>query len=37
MIYDEKGLYEKYIYTKLGLNKEIKKEEFSKEYKDYNF
>ena len=37
MIYDEKGLYEKYIYGKLSLNKEIKKEEFVKEYKDYNF
>ena len=37
MIYDEKGLYEKYIYGKLLLNKEIKKEEFGKEYKDYNF
>ena len=34
---DENGLFEKYIYTKLILNKEIQPEEFNRDYKDYNF
>ena len=37
LVYDEKGLYEKYIYTKLDLKKLIKNEEFNRDYKDYNF
>ena len=37
LIYDEIGLFEKYIYTKLILNKEIQTEEFNRDYKDYNF
>ena len=37
LIYDENGLFEKYIYTKLILNKEIQPEEFNRDYKDYNF
>jgi hypothetical protein len=37
IVYDENGLYEKYIYTKLVINKLIKNEEFNREYKDYNF
>ena len=37
LIYDENGLFEKYIYTKLILDKEIQNEEFSRDYKDYNF
>ena len=37
LVYDENGLYEKYIYTKLVINKLIKKEEFNRDYKDYNF
>ncbi|MDB2485074.1 DUF1571 domain-containing protein [bacterium] len=37
LVYDENGLYEKYIYTKLVLNKLIKNEEFNRDYKDYNF
>jgi len=37
LVYDEKGLYEKYIYTKLELKKLIKNEEFNRDYKDYNF
>ncbi len=36
-MYDENGLHEKYIYTKLVLNKKIKNEEFNRDYKDYNF
>jgi hypothetical protein len=37
LVYDENGLYEKYIYTKLVINKLIKNEEFNREYKHYNF
>ena len=37
LIYDENGLFEKYIYTKLILNKEIQPEEFNRDYKEYNF
>tara|TARA_B100000497_G_C7603302_1_gene362422 strand:+ start:157 stop:1020 length:864 start_codon:yes stop_codon:yes gene_type:complete len=37
IMYDENGLHEKYIYTKLVLNKKIKNEEFNRDYKDYNF
>ena len=37
LIYDEIGLFEKYIYTKLILDKEIQTEEFNRDYKDYNF
>lgn len=37
LIYDEIGLFEKYIYTKLILDKEIQPEEFNRDYKDYNF
>ncbi len=37
LIYDEYGLYEKYIYTKLVINKPIKDEEFNRDYKDYDF
>jgi hypothetical protein len=37
IVYDENGLYEKYIYTKLVINKLIKNEEFNRDYKDYNF
>ena len=37
LVYDENGLYEKYIYTKLLINKLIKNEEFNRDYKDYNF
>ena len=37
IVYDENGLYEKYIYTKLVINKLIKNEEFNREYKHYNF
>ena len=37
LVYDENGLYEKYIYTKLVINKLIKNEEFNRDYKDYNF
>ena len=37
LIYDEYGLYEKYIYTKLVLNRPIKNEEFNRDYKDYDF
>jgi len=37
MIYDEVGLYEKYLYTFLNLNISFKKEEFSSDYSDYDF
>lgn len=37
LVYDEDGLYEKYIYTKLVINKLIKNEEFNRDYNDYNF
>jgi len=36
-IFDEKGLYEKYGYFNLKFGKKIPDEEFSTDYKDYNF
>ena len=36
-IYDAKGLYEKYAYTNIKYGKQIPAEEFSTDYKDYNF
>jgi len=37
LIHDENGLFEKYTYTKLILNKRFQPEEFNRDYKDYNF
>ena len=37
IIFDEIGLFEKYIYTQLNLNSTIKAIEFSREYKGYDF
>jgi hypothetical protein len=36
-IYDDLGLYESYEYSNIILNKPIPDEEFSKDYKGYNF
>ena len=36
-IYDEKGVYEKYLYTNVITNKPILAEEFSPKYAAYNF
>lgn len=36
-VYDDKGLYEQYEYTNVSLNPTLKAEEFSRDYKDYNF
>lgn len=36
-IYDEIGLYEKYVYKNLTFGKKIPLEEFSLDYKDYGF
>ncbi len=36
-VYDDKGLYEQYEYTNVNLNPIIKAEEFTREYKEYNF
>ena len=36
-IYDEIGLYEKYVYKNVIYGQKIPKEEFSLEYKDYGF
>ncbi len=36
-IHDRKGLYEKFMYLTLDINKEINDEEFSRYYKNYNF
>lgn len=36
-IHDKKGLYEKYMYLTLDVNNSIPNEEFSRDYKDYNF
>ena len=37
MMYDEKGLYEKYEFHNLQVNPIISAEEFTREYKDYDF
>ncbi len=37
LIYDQKGLYEKYEFKNLLLNPVIKPEEFTADYKDYKF
>ncbi len=37
MMYDEKGLFAVYEFWNLQLNPKIAPEEFTKEYKDYNF
>ena len=37
LIYDQKGLYEKYEVRKLKVNPVFKPEEFTEEYKDYKF
>lgn len=37
MLYDEEGLYEKYSYTNLTLNKKFEEDEFKSEFKDYDF
>ncbi|MCW3077872.1 MAG: hypothetical protein JWO32_2481 [Bacteroidetes bacterium] len=34
---DDAGMFENYEFTKLEINKGIKEEEFSKDYKDYHF
>ncbi|MBA3706163.1 MAG: DUF1571 domain-containing protein [Bacteroidetes bacterium] len=36
-IFDDKGLYETYEYYNLQVNTPVAPEEFTKEYKDYNF
>lgn len=36
-IFDDKGLFESYEYHKLKVNTPIASEEFTKDYKDYNF
>lgn len=36
-LYDDAGLFESYEYTNIQINKPIKAEEFTKEYKDYHF
>lgn len=36
-LYDDQGLFESYEFPSIILNKPIKDEEFSKDYKDYNF
>lgn len=36
-IYDDKGLFESYEYIKLELNPKFADNEFTKEFKDYNF
>lgn len=36
-LYDDLGLFESYEYTQIEINKAIKPEEFTKEYKDYHF
>jgi outer membrane lipoprotein-sorting protein len=36
-MYDEKGLYEQYEFLNLQVNPKIPEEEFTKDYKDYNF
>lgn len=36
-IYDDKGLFESYDYYSLQVNPEITDEEFTKEFKEYNF
>lgn len=36
-VYDDKGLFETYEYVNLQVNSPISPEEFTKEYKDYNF
>jgi len=36
-MYDEKGLYEQFEFLNLHVNPSIPEEEFTKEYKDYNF
>ena len=37
IVFDEIGLFEKYIYTQLNLNSSIKAIEFSREYNGYDF
>tara|TARA_B100001287_G_scaffold109703_1_gene92522 strand:- start:293 stop:406 length:114 start_codon:yes stop_codon:yes gene_type:complete len=37
MIYDEEGLYEKYSFSNLVINKTFKEEEFESNYKAYDF
>jgi Protein of unknown function (DUF1571)/LysM domain len=36
-VYDDKGLYEQYEYTKVTVNPVFKEDEFSRNYKDYHF
>ncbi len=36
-IFDKKGLYEKFMYLTFDINNIIPNEEFSRDYKDYNF
>ena len=36
-IYDEIGLYEKYVYKNVVFEEQIPKEEFSIDYKEYGF
>jgi outer membrane lipoprotein-sorting protein len=36
-VYDDKGLYEQYEYTKVTVNPIFKQDEFSRDYKDYHF
>jgi hypothetical protein len=36
-LYDENGIFENYDFSKIEVNKTIKEEEFSKDYKDYHF
>jgi outer membrane lipoprotein-sorting protein len=36
-MYDEKGLYEQYEFLNLQVNPKIPDEEFTRDYKDYNF
>lgn len=37
MLYDEEGLYEKYSYTNLNLNKKFSEEEFKNDFSEYDF
>ena len=37
MLYDEEGLYEKYSYSNLTINKKFKAEEFKSEFEEYDF
>ena len=37
MIYDDKGLYEKYTYSEIEINPVFSSEEFTTSYKEYNF